>query len=187
MRHSAVLLLWASCALLLSTAAGVSCASCTAAGVSFASSGLTGSKVMQLHGLFPLRGGEDEGVVARDKELIQKLQGMRNEASAIFQRREMLEQEVEDHALVSGVLKQHDGQRRCYRSVGGVLMESTVGDVLPAVGKEQEMLAKAHSEMTAKLISCQKDIREFQEKHGIRMLHDPADYFLPDSNGENQK
>ena len=55
----------------------------------------------------------------------------------------VLEQEVEDHYLVTETLKGLDGGLHCYRSVGGVLMESTVSDVQPAVRKELEMLSNA--------------------------------------------
>ena len=52
----------------------------------------------------------------------------------------VLEQEVEDHYLVTETLKGLDGGLHCYRSVGGVLMESTVSDVQPAVRKELDAL-----------------------------------------------
>mmetsp|Transcript_43596 Transcript_43596/g.87629 ORF Transcript_43596/g.87629 Transcript_43596/m.87629 type:complete len:184 (-) Transcript_43596:46-597(-) len=124
--------------------------------------------------LVPLRGGgEDEvsgDVERKDRALIQKLQGLRNEAAALSQRRMMLDQEVEDHFLVTETLKNFDGSRRCYRSVGGVLMESTVGEVQPAVSNELEMLSKAMEELTTKILQCQKTIAEFQKKHSIRIV-----------------
>mmetsp|Transcript_1658 Transcript_1658/g.3755 ORF Transcript_1658/g.3755 Transcript_1658/m.3755 type:complete len:197 (+) Transcript_1658:196-786(+) len=123
-----------------------------------------------------LRGGGageedvDLEVEARDKALIQELQAMRNEAAALAQRRSMLEQEVEDHYLVTDTLQEFEGSRRCYRSVGGVLMESTVGDVCPAVRKELEMLSKALNELTAKIAECHKKMTKFQDKHAIRIV-----------------
>ena len=49
-------------------------------------------------------------------------------------------------------------------------MESSVGEVLPAVQNEKALLAKAAEEMTAKLRESEKQMTEFQKKHDIRIV-----------------
>ena len=43
-------------------------------------------------------------------------------------------------SLVLDTLKKHDPKRRCFRSVGGVLVERTVADVMPAVEYNAEQV-----------------------------------------------
>jgi len=38
-------------------------------------------------------------------------------------------------------LKKHDPKRRCFRSIGGVLVERTVADVIPAVEYNAEQVS----------------------------------------------
>jgi prefoldin subunit 2 len=43
--------------------------------------------------------------------------------------------EKEEHRLVEGTLSKLDGGRKAYRLVGGILVERTVGEVLPIVSQ----------------------------------------------------
>jgi prefoldin subunit 2 len=40
--------------------------------------------------------------------------------------------------LVLNTINQMDAQRKCFRLVGGVLVERTVGEVLPAVSRNKD-------------------------------------------------
>jgi len=68
-------------------------------------------------------GDQDDEV---NERLIQRLQAMRGECSALLNRMGEIENEIEDHSLVARVLSEFDSDRRCFRSVGGVLMEEKV-------------------------------------------------------------
>lgn len=136
------------------------------------------------HPVRALRGGDGEdGAVAlsdaerrenekieRDKALIAQLQGMRNECNKLKKRINTLREEIEEHESAANVLGKFDSARPCKRAVGGVLMESSVGEILPAVQNEQKLLAKAMEEMTAKLHENEKQMNEFQKKHDIRIV-----------------
>ena len=106
----------------------------------------------------------------RDKELISQLQGMRNECNKLKRRINTVSEEIEEHEAAANVLGKFDSARPCKRAIGGVLMESSVGEVLPAVQNEQALLAKAAEEMTAKLRESEKQMTEFQKKHDIRIV-----------------
>lgn len=137
-----------------------------------------------------LRGGDGEdGAIApsdaerrenekmeRDKALIAQLQGMRNECSTLKKRINTVREEIEEHESAASVLGKFDSARPCKRAVGGVLMESSVGEVLPAVQNEQQLLAKAVEEMTAKLHESEKQMNEFQKKHDIRIVSEESEH-----------
>jgi len=139
-----------------------------------------------------LRGGEggDDGVVSakgpvatgseetskeqekmeRDKALIGQLQAMRNECGKIKKRINMLAEEILDHSEAAKVLEKFDAARACKRAIGGVLIESTAGEVLPALKHEMTLLAKASDELTAKLHETENTISDFQNKYDIRIV-----------------
>lgn len=51
-----------------------------------------------------------------------------------------------------------------------VLMESTVGEVLPAVRQEISLLDKASQELASKLNQTETQMLEFKKKHDIRIV-----------------
>lgn len=46
------------------------------------------------------------------------------------------------HSLVTEALKEVNPERKCYRLIGGVLVESTVKEVLPALESNKEMVSR---------------------------------------------
>lgn len=63
-----------------------------------------------------------------------------------------LEIDLAEHELVANQLKLLDGGRKAFRLVGGVLMERTVGDVLPELTSTAEMV---RSSMDGGVVSSQ--------------------------------
>lgn len=51
-----------------------------------------------------------------------------------------MEGETEEHDVVINTLKEVDPSRKCFRSVGGILVERTVGEVLPALQTNREQV-----------------------------------------------
>ena len=54
---------------------------------------------------------------------------MRSEINQIYSKITELEMEVNKHNLVMGAIEPLDPTRRCYRMVGGVLVERTIKEV----------------------------------------------------------
>jgi prefoldin subunit 2 len=119
-----------------------------------------------------LRGGNDEGqdTSEQDKALLDQLQGMRNECNAIAQKISSLEQERDDHDMVQAILTDFPPARRCYRSVGGILMERTVADVVPEIRSEWGKLSKALQELANLAQEKHRAIEAFQTEHSIRIV-----------------
>ena len=67
------------------------------------------------------------------EEIIQGFNGMRNEQRQIASKTNELQQDLNEHNIVIETLEGVDGDRKCFRMVGGVLVERTVKEVLPAL------------------------------------------------------
>lgn len=76
--------------------------------------------------------GAPEPAVAREYN------AMKNKFNTIAAKINELEVERNEHALVVASMEKLEPGRRCFRLVSGVLVERTVGEVLPAVRKNLE-------------------------------------------------
>ena len=103
-----------------------------------------------------------------------ELETMRNECKAVLEKISELEQERDDHEMVSTVLSDFPPSRRCYRSVGGVLMERTVSDIVPEIRSEWVKLSKALSELNTISEEKRQAIEAFKVEHSIRIVRDPV-------------
>ncbi|ORX59009.1 Prefoldin beta-like protein [Hesseltinella vesiculosa] len=68
-----------------------------------------------------------------DAELTQQYNQYKNELQSLAQKIGELESEVEEHKLVIDSISPLEPERKCFRMVGGVLVERTVKEVLPAL------------------------------------------------------
>ncbi|XP_075301563.1 prefoldin subunit 2 [Opisthocomus hoazin] len=104
-----------------------------------------------------------EQVVARFNRLRQEQRGLASKAAE-------LELELNEHSLVIETLREVDPARRCYRMVGGVLVERTVREVLPALEGNREQLGRLLEALAQQLQAKGRELGEFREQHGIRLL-----------------
>jgi len=70
---------------------------------------------------------------------------------------------------VISTLDKLEGSRKCFRLIGGVLVERTVGEVLPAVKKNQEMLSQVLEQFNAQFLKREGEMRDFATKYKIRV------------------
>ncbi|GAA6043055.1 hypothetical protein JCM8097_005136 [Rhodosporidiobolus ruineniae] len=103
------------------------------------------------------------------------------ELSAIFQRRQAelqalvgkiteLEREAEEHSLVIETLQdayKTTPERKCFRLVGGVLVERTVQDVLPQLETQYEQLSKVLETLTGQYKTKEEDFGKWQRDNSI--------------------
>jgi len=118
----------------------------------------------------PEESRKEQEKMEHDKALIGQLQAMRNECGKIKKRISMIAEEIIDHSEAAQVIEKFDAARSCKRAIGGVLIESTAGEVLPALQNEMIMLTKASDELTVKLHETEKAICDFQSLHDIRIV-----------------
>jgi prefoldin subunit 2 len=70
-------------------------------------------------------------------------------------------------------IKDLDPSRKCFRLIGGVLVERTVAEVLPAVQKNQAGLAAVIGTITDQRDSKMRMVDELQKKYKIRVKGEP--------------
>ncbi|PWZ38767.1 putative prefoldin subunit 2 [Zea mays] len=109
---------------------------------------------------------------------------MRTEMNQLYTKITELEMEVSEHSLVIGAIEPLDPSRRCYRMIGGVLVERTIKEVLPAVKRNKEGLEEVIARMHEALERKKKEITEFELKYKIRIRK--ADNDAEDEGGKKE-
>jgi prefoldin subunit 2 len=104
-----------------------------------------------------------------DQQIANTYAAMRSEINQIYSKITELEMEVNEHNLVIGAIEPLDPARRCYRMVGGVLVERTVKEVLPAVKRNKEGIEEVISRLNEALEKKKKELTEFELKYKIRI------------------
>jgi prefoldin subunit 2 len=72
------------------------------------------------------------------EEVVRRYQTMQAEIDKLVEKITELEFDRNEHKLVQETLEPLDVGRKAYRLVGGVLVERTVGEVLPSVKSNKE-------------------------------------------------
>eukprot|EP01015_Nassula_variabilis_P024552 TRINITY_DN4712_c0_g1_i5.p3 TRINITY_DN4712_c0_g1~~TRINITY_DN4712_c0_g1_i5.p3 ORF type:complete len:117 (+),score=40.19 TRINITY_DN4712_c0_g1_i5:65-415(+) len=79
-----------------------------------------------------------------------------------------LEEEKREHILVMEALKELEDTRKCWRMVGGVLVERTVGEVKPSIQQNIEMIEKTLQTYNENMKKKEKEIIDFELAYGIK-------------------
>ncbi|CAA7394823.1 unnamed protein product [Spirodela intermedia] len=110
-----------------------------------------------------------------EQMIINMYNTLRSEINQLHAKITELEMEVSEHSLVIGAIEPLDPARRCYRMIGGVLVERTVKEVLPAVRRNREGLEEVVSRLNEALERKKKEIQEFEVKHKIKIRRSEAE------------
>ncbi|GAA5982556.1 hypothetical protein JCM11641_002581 [Rhodosporidiobolus odoratus] len=105
-----------------------------------------------------------------EQELTAIFRQRQNELQALVNKITELEREAEEHSLVIDTLQdayKTTPDRKCFRLVGGVLVERTVKDVLPQLESQFEQLKKVLETLTGQYQIKEKDFAQFQRENNI--------------------
>ncbi|KAG9466936.1 hypothetical protein GDO78_015857 [Eleutherodactylus coqui] len=92
--------------------------------------------------------------------------------------------ELNEHTLVIDTLKEVDQSRKCFRMVGGVLVERTVKEVLPALENNKEQINKIIETLGTQLQAKGRELNEYREKHNIRVMGEDDQKQPPKESGD---
>ncbi|CAG9787579.1 unnamed protein product [Diatraea saccharalis] len=109
------------------------------------------------------------GKTKSSEEIFAGFQTLRSEQRQLANKISELEMDLNEHKIVIDTLKGVDGSRKCFRMVGGVLVERTVADVLPELEMNKERLPKALQALHEQLSRKGQEINEYIERHDIRV------------------
>eukprot|EP00794_Sanderia_malayensis_P019214 gene19214-21138_t len=103
------------------------------------------------------------------EQIIMKFNQLRQEQRMLANKFTELEMDVGEHNTVIDTLKSVDGERKCFRSVGGVLVERTVKDVLPALENNKAQIQNLLEKLEVQLRSKGEELVKFKEEHNIKL------------------
>jgi prefoldin subunit 2 len=114
-------------------------------------------------------GGGDKMEMMSEQAVAGKWNFMRSELNQLYGKINELEQELNEHQLVINAIQPLDPGRKCFRMIGGVLVERTVGEVLPAVNRNKEGLQEVITRLTEALEKKTKEFAAFEAKYKIKV------------------
>uniref|UniRef100_A0A0C9S2H2 TSA: Wollemia nobilis Ref_Wollemi_Transcript_19476_1092 transcribed RNA sequence n=1 Tax=Wollemia nobilis TaxID=56998 RepID=A0A0C9S2H2_9CONI len=94
---------------------------------------------------------------------------LRSELNQLYSKITELEMESSEHSLVIEAIQPLDPARKCYRMIGGVLVERTIAEVLPAVQRNKEGLQEVISRLREALQKKKKEIADYEAKYKIKI------------------
>ena len=107
--------------------------------------------------------------IVNEQAVAGRWSAMRSELNQLYSKITELEMELSEHSLVISAIQPLDKDRKCFRMIGGVLVERTVGEVLPAVQRNKEALQEVITRLSEALVKKKKDLSEFETKYKIKI------------------
>merc|ERR1739848_404584 len=101
------------------------------------------------------------------REIADKFQSLCQEQRQFQQKVAELKQDRDEHAIVAKTLKKTPEDRRCWRLIGGVLCERTVGEVLPALETHLSNIDGIISQLEDTMNKKAAEITDYREKHQL--------------------
>ncbi|PWN47895.1 Prefoldin beta-like protein [Violaceomyces palustris] len=102
-----------------------------------------------------------------DQELAQQYQARRSELQGIASKIGELESEADEHKLVIETLieaQKAEPERKCFRLIGGILVERTVKDVLPALQTNMNGLKQVLEQLVKQYKQKEEEMQELQRQ-----------------------
>ncbi|KAK3616984.1 Cochaperone prefoldin complex subunit [Elasticomyces elasticus] len=106
----------------------------------------------------------------RQQDLQVQYSNYKETLQAIAQKIGDVEQEAEEHKLVLETLTPLPESRKCFRMINGVLVERTVGDVLPALQTNADGLKKVLEDLVKQYRTKQDDMEKWKKKNNIQVV-----------------
>ncbi|KAG5352423.1 Prefoldin subunit 2 [Termitomyces sp. J132] len=108
-----------------------------------------------------------------DHEIQQTYLRIQNELQALAGKIGELEQQADEHSLVLTTLNdalEEEPDRKCFRLIGGVLVERTVKDVVPTLVTTRDGIRRAVTNLTEQYKSKEQDLDAFKQEYNIRPI-----------------
>ncbi|KAJ3087728.1 hypothetical protein HK102_010428 [Quaeritorhiza haematococci] len=99
-----------------------------------------------------------------DQEIVSQFNAYKQELNAIAQKLGELEMEKDEHQLVVDTMSPLDPNRKCFRMIGGALVERTVKDVLPTVQANMAGIENIIKQLVQTYKKKEEEMVEYQKK-----------------------
>jgi len=111
---------------------------------------------------------QQQPVQPTEQDIQNRYRQMQAECQQYVNKISEMEQERNEHRLVIKTLKPLDSNRIAHRMIQGVLVERTVGEVLPVLENMEKNLCQGIEVLGNTLNEKDKAAKAFKEEHGIR-------------------
>lgn len=107
------------------------------------------------------------------QKIVNGFQALRDEQTQMVQKTQDLEMDLKEHDLVLSTLTTiPDKTRRCYRMIGGVLIEHTVAEVIPALESNREQIHNVIESFKHKTEEKGKELAAYKQKYDIHFSYE---------------
>lgn len=103
------------------------------------------------------------------EDIIAQFNKMRNEQRTLASKLSELQMDLNEHKLVLETLEKVSADRRCFRLIGGVLVERNVGQVAPALLNNKEKMSKLVETLEKQLTEKGKSINDYMVQNNIQI------------------
>eukprot|EP00607_Mallomonas_marina_P010620 CAMPEP_0182422320 /NCGR_PEP_ID=MMETSP1167-20130531/7979_1 /TAXON_ID=2988 /ORGANISM="Mallomonas Sp, Strain CCMP3275" /LENGTH=123 /DNA_ID=CAMNT_0024600287 /DNA_START=149 /DNA_END=520 /DNA_ORIENTATION=- len=101
-----------------------------------------------------------ESIISKYKEMVSRCSGTANKITE-------LNISKEEHRLVEENLSKLNSDRKAFRLVGGILVERTVGEILPVVSQNYAGITQLVETLEGNLKKLNEETRAHKLKYGI--------------------
>lgn len=101
---------------------------------------------------------------------VAQVRALRYEQTRLVERLGDIEAQMSEHRIVLTALQKVEPGRRCHRLIGGVLVERTAGEILPALQHSMDVLQQAEKETQDEIAKKGKELEEFMAEHKLRFI-----------------
>ena len=101
--------------------------------------------------------------------LSQKLSIMNNELNQLQDREVQFQVDLQQHQRVLETIKSYDPNRKCYRLVGEILVQSTIAETKPLLENQEANLKELVKTYHQKVEAKEQEIIQFQKDNHIRI------------------
>lgn len=114
-----------------------------------------------------------EGALRKQQDLQTQYQNYKSTLQSLAQKVGEIEQEIEEHKLVTESLEPLPGDRKCFRLINGVLVERTVKEVLPALKTNSDGLKQVLEELMKQYKSKNDEMEKWKKKNNVQVVQNP--------------
>ncbi|XP_063700618.1 probable prefoldin subunit 2 [Culicoides brevitarsis] len=107
------------------------------------------------------------------EEIYTEFQQLRTQQRNLVTNLNTLELDLKEHKTVIDTLKTVDPSRKCFRLIGGVLVEQTVKEVLPQLESNRDKLDGLIEKGKEQITKKGEEILKYKDEHNIRVQGQP--------------
>jgi len=108
-----------------------------------------------------------------NQEIITTIRTLSDEIRTIASKAAQLERDSDEHSVVVETLKKTDPGRKCFRMIGGVMIERTVKEILPDLEEHRSNINEALKTLLSQYQTKSTEMAEYQKKWNVKVTVTP--------------